>query len=144
MVTQEMVRRDSHAASISKLLLVSEDPAARVVLAVALEEAGHHVTTAESPDAASRRLSDEPFDVVVCDVEPARRCVDLCETARARDPDLGIVVLTPSLPPEDARRLDRMGDTARVAQPGLMLFTAIELALRARGRQKTARRRTPG
>ena len=68
-----------------KVLLVDDDPAARMALGELLEHAGHEVVTAAGGQAAWAALQDEYFPLMLLDrVMPDLDGIELCRRIRAR------------------------------------------------------------
>jgi DNA-binding response OmpR family regulator len=68
-----------------KILVVDDDPAARMALGELLEHAGHEVVTATGGQAAWAALEDEYFPLVLLDrVMPDLDGIEVCRRIRAR------------------------------------------------------------
>jgi DNA-binding NtrC family response regulator len=78
-----------------RVLLVDDEPDLRAVLAEALREAGHAVTTAGDGAEALARVHDEVFDVVVTDVNlPKIDGLTLFRRARVESPSTSVILIT--------------------------------------------------
>jgi len=82
----------------TKVLLVDDDPAFRRLGALALEEAGiEHVTAGTATDAlaALKSAADEPFDLILLDVElPGMKGLELVKLLRNSGRDIPVVLVT--------------------------------------------------
>ncbi len=80
---------------IGQVLVVDDDEGYRSLIQIALERAGHTVTTASSAHEALERVATSAFDVVLTDIVMAEMDgVALCERVRAEHADLPVVMMT--------------------------------------------------
>ena len=87
--------RTSNASSLTRVLIVDDEEAIRFALSRYLRSRGFEVVMAESGAAALARLSQEQFDIMLCDVRmPVMSGLDMLPHALRLDADLGIVMLT--------------------------------------------------
>jgi two-component system response regulator MtrA len=86
---------------MAAILLVEDDPSLREAVALALEGAGHRVTTAATGDEAVERWRQHRPDLVLLDVMlPGRDGFDVCRAIRATD-QVPIIMLTARTDPID-------------------------------------------
>jgi CheY-like chemotaxis protein len=80
----------------ARILIVDDEDGIRSVLADTLDGAGHATEQATDARAALDRLEDEPFDVMLSDLRMPGDLdgMDLVRRARARWPEMQIIVLT--------------------------------------------------
>lgn len=65
---------------MAQLLIVDDDPVARLLLRHMLERLDHNVVDADSVDNALAKMSETTFDMIVCDyLMPVRNGLDLLE-----------------------------------------------------------------
>lgn len=87
-----------------RALVVEDDAATRHILARALEQRGHTVTSVEDAETALAHHQAEPFVLMLLDWQlPGMDGVELCRRVRAAPggDDLAIVIITASTRPED-------------------------------------------
>ncbi|HTJ74582.1 MAG TPA: response regulator transcription factor [Acidimicrobiales bacterium] len=86
---------------MAAILLVEDDPSLREAVGLALEGAGHRVTTAATGDEAVERWRQHRPDLVLLDVMlPGRDGFDVCRAIRATD-QVPIIMLTARTDPID-------------------------------------------
>lgn len=106
------------------VLLVEDDPLILEDTAQSLKEHGCEVLPAESFEAALRAIDETPdLAVLVTDIALGgyRSGVDLVEAARARRPDIGVIVLSGQVrPPSDSFPADALFCTKPCA-PGALI-----------------------
>jgi two-component system response regulator MtrA len=86
---------------MAAILLVEDDPSLREAVALALESAGHRVTTAATGDEAVERWRRHRPELVLLDVMlPGRDGFDVCRAIRATD-QVPIIMLTARTDPID-------------------------------------------
>ena len=86
---------------MASILLVEDDPSLREAVGLALEGAGHRVTTAATGDEAIERWRQHRPDLVLLDVMlPGRDGFDVCRAIRATD-QVPIIMLTARTDPID-------------------------------------------
>src|SRR3954453_15701882 len=86
---------------MAAILLVEDDPSLREAVGLALEGAGHRVTTAATGDEAVERWRQHRPDLVLPDVMlPGRDGFDVCRAIRATD-QVPIIMLTARTDPID-------------------------------------------
>jgi PAS domain S-box-containing protein len=105
-----------------RLLVVDDDPDARLLLRELLEDCGCKVRLAASADEALSELAAEPPDVLLSDIGmPKRDGYDLIRQVRALPPDRGgdvpAAALTAYTSAEDRRRLLNAGYSMHVPKP---------------------------
>lgn len=80
---------------MSRILVVDDDAVAVRGLSQLLEMDGHTVVGLMQPEAALVRLREEPFDMLVTDLEmPQVHGLELIRAAREAQPGLRVVVVT--------------------------------------------------
>jgi class 3 adenylate cyclase len=127
---------------MANILLVDDEPSARVTLGLLLKRRGHAVQEAEGVVAARKALADAAFDVVITDLKmPDGQGLDVLQTARARYPDANVILLTAHPGWESAREAMRLGafDYFEKGQEPDGLFRRIDKALE----ERASRRRPP-
>ncbi len=78
-----------------RVLVVDDEEGVRTFLAESLERAGHDVTQAADGAVALRLAREEPFDVVITDLNmPAVDGMTVVRTLRSEQPDVEVAVLT--------------------------------------------------
>jgi DNA-binding response OmpR family regulator len=78
-----------------RILVVDDDPRIRTMLSRYLEDEGFAVALAENGDTFRAELARAPADVVLLDINlPGEDGLTLARELRARDPGIGIVMLT--------------------------------------------------
>ncbi|HEX6882490.1 MAG TPA: response regulator transcription factor [Planctomycetota bacterium] len=97
-MTVDPLRAPTSTTRRTKVLLVDDDPAFRRLGTLALEEAGiEHVTAGTASDAlaALKGAGDEPFDLILLDVElPGMKGLDLVKLLRNSGRDIPVVLVT--------------------------------------------------
>ena len=87
--------RATSASSPVRVLIVDDEESIRFALSRYLRSRGFEVVMAESGAAALAHLSQEKFDIMLCDVRmPVLSGLDVLPHALRLDADLGIVMLT--------------------------------------------------
>ena len=72
---------------MARILIAEDDKAMRVFLDRALSHSGHDVNAVPSGDTAARYVENEPFDLLVMDIDmPGMNGVDLARQALAKTP----------------------------------------------------------
>jgi len=117
---------------MATILLVDDEPSARVTLGLLLKRRGHTVQEADGVAAATKVLADAAFDVVITDLKmPDGEGLEVLQTARARHPDADVILLTAHPGWESAREAMRLGafDYFEKGQEPDGLFRRIDKAL---------------
>jgi DNA-binding NtrC family response regulator len=120
---------------MARLLVVDDEPSARSTLALLLRKRGHQVLEAEGVATASRRLSEEVFDLVVTDLRmPDGDGLDVLRTAKAQAPGTEVILLTAYAEWKSAKEAIRIGalDYFEKGQEPDELYHRIDKALGAR------------
>ncbi len=115
-----------------QLLVVDDDKHIREAMADYLRELGHRTETAATCGEAIDRMSEYPFEVVICDVNlPDKDGFHLLEWAREHCPDTAIIMLTGYGTIESAVEAIRMGAFDYMTKPVIddELNIAIQRAL---------------
>jgi DNA-binding response OmpR family regulator len=77
------------------VLVVDDEASIRLTLRALLERAGHRVVEAEHGEAALALVEQQAFDLMLVDLKmPGMDGMQVVEGARARQPDLAVIVLT--------------------------------------------------
>ncbi len=124
----------SHSTKGS-LLLVDDDKHIREAISEYLRDMGYRTETAHSYDAAIERMSEFPFDVVICDVNLGDRDgFELLEWATRHTPETAVVMLTGYGTIESAVEAIRLGAFEYLTKPVIdeELQLAIERAISQR------------
>ena len=84
---------DNQISTLATVLVVDDDPGARLLVGSALEVAGFRVITAEDGSSALNLFNAHPTDCVVLDVVmPGMSGIELAQTIRARWPALPVIL----------------------------------------------------
>jgi serine/threonine-protein kinase len=81
---------------VANILVVDDEPGIREFLVETLATDGHHLAQASSGDAAVKRLSEEPFDLLITDLRMPGKLdgMDVVREARRTHPETRVIVLT--------------------------------------------------
>ena len=80
---------------MARILIAEDDKAMRVFLDRALSHSGHDVNAVPSGDTAARYVENEPFDLLVMDIDmPGMNGVDLARQVLAKTPGQAILFVT--------------------------------------------------
>jgi len=124
---------------MASILLVDDEPSARITLALLLKRRGHEVREADGVRSATASLERQPFDIVITDLwMPDGQGLEVLDSARARCPDANVILLTAHPGWESAKEAMRLGafDYFEKGQEPEELFRRIDTALA----EQTARR----
>jgi putative two-component system response regulator len=78
-----------------QLLVVDDEEPVRRALVRVLTKGGYEASDAGGVDVALGRLSEQPFDLVLCDVQmPGRSGIDLVEELARSHPDTAVIMVT--------------------------------------------------
>ena len=81
--------------TLPKILLAEDDNDMRRFLVKALENAGYEVIDYDNGMSAYRRLREEPFELLLTDIEmPEMDGIELARRAAELDPDIKIMFIT--------------------------------------------------
>ncbi len=98
---------------MARILLVDDDDQVRNAYAAFLRAEGYTVLTANDGDEALPLLEGIEWDLLITDLRMRRmHGGELCRQAKEKFPDLPILMITGSLPPEDCRADVVIGKTA--------------------------------
>src|SRR5437867_7955282 len=79
----------------ARILMVDDEAAIRLTLGALLQRAGYDVTPAENGEEAVALLERQAFDLLLVDLKmPGMDGMQVAAEARARQPDIAIIVLT--------------------------------------------------
>jgi class 3 adenylate cyclase len=126
---------------MAAILVVDDEPSARLTLGLLLRHRGHLVREADSVTAATTALGADAFDVVITDLRmPDGLGLDVLQAAKTRCPDANVILLTAHPGWESAREAMRLGafDYFEKGQEPDGLFRRIDRALD----EQALRRRT--
>ena len=120
---------------MARILIVDDEKSIRVTLAEFLREAGHEVFAEENAAAATARLGQLAFDVVVSDIVlPGISGVELLQTIRAQAPEAQVIMMTGEPTVETAVAAVRAGAhdylTKPIGKP--MFLRSVEHAVRVK------------
>jgi len=80
---------------MARILLVDDEPNARLLYATALSECGHEVREASSGSEAMRCLEDESVDLIVLDIKLGRENgLEVLQEIAHRHPRVPVILLT--------------------------------------------------
>jgi len=118
---------------MDSILIVDDEPHIRGLLTTILERAGHLCRTAESVAQARQVLMEEPFDLLLSDLEmPGETGIDLIQYTKERYPEMAVVIASVLDDPEQVKEVLKLGIYGYIVKPftsNLVLIT-IENALR--------------
>jgi class 3 adenylate cyclase len=117
---------------MASILLVDDEPSARLTLGLLLRRRGHQVHEVEGVAGAAAVLGERAFDVIVTDLwMPDGHGLDVLQQARARCPEANVIVLTAHPGWESAKEAMRLGafDYFEKGQEPEGLFSRIDKAL---------------
>jgi class 3 adenylate cyclase len=120
------------APGMASILLVDDEPSARLTLGLLLKRRGHQVHEVDGVAAASAALGERAFDVVITDLwMPDGHGLDVLQEARARCPESNVILLTAHPGWESAKEAMRLGafDYFEKGQEPDGLFRRIDKAL---------------
>lgn len=79
----------------ARILMVDDESSIRLTLGTMLERVGYNLTSAENGEQAIEFLEQQPFDLLLVDLRmPGMDGMQVVAAARARQPDIAIIVLT--------------------------------------------------
>ena len=103
---------------MAHLLVVDDEPSARTTLALLLRRRGHRVAEAEDVAGATKRLSEEVFDLVVTDLRmPDGDGLDVLQAARAQADAPEVILLTAYAEWKSAKEAIRLGAKDYLPKP---------------------------
>ncbi len=109
------------------ILLVDDEPDFNLLVAEALTDAGHRVTTAANGEEALSLVTSELFDVMVCDIRlPKLDGLSLFRRTRQESPDTTVILMTAYAAIQDAVGAVKEGAYDYLTKP----FDIDELTLR--------------
>ena len=127
---------------MAAILIVDDEPSARLTLGLLLRHRGHRVREADSVTTATTALGAEDFDIVITDLRmPDGLGLEVLQAAKARRSDADVILLTAHPGWESAREAMRLGafDYFEKGQEPEGLFRRIDRALHERAfRHRTA------
>jgi two-component system, NtrC family, response regulator AtoC len=95
---------------MANILIVDDEPSARMTLALLLRKRGHRVVQAEGVRVAAKALAETAFDLVVTDLRmPDGDGLEVLRTAKAHCPEAVVVLLTAYAGWESAKEAMRLG-----------------------------------
>ena len=124
---------------MAHLLVVDDEPSARTTLALILRKRGHRAVEADSVTAATKRLAEEVFDLVVTDLRmPDGDGLDVLRAAKAHAPATEVILLTAYAEWKSAKEAIRLGalDYFEKGQEPGELNHRIDKALAGRALQR--------
>jgi DNA-binding NtrC family response regulator len=82
-------------SSVTRLLIVEDDSAVRTTMTTCLELEGYEVEAVSSTREALDTLEKQPFRIVISDIYLDERTgIDVLKTARRRNPDCAVILMT--------------------------------------------------
>jgi class 3 adenylate cyclase len=126
---------------MATILLVDDEPSARITLALLLKRRGHDVREADGVLSAAAALERQPFDVVITDLwMPDGQGLEVLQSARARCPDANVILLTAHPGWESAKEAMQLGafDYFEKGQEPEGLFRRIDTALAEQAARRTS------
>jgi len=124
-----------------KLLVVDDESGIRHLLSTAFTERGYDVTVATNGDKAVALLTEDTFDAVITDLKmPGRTGMDVLRAARAKSPDIAVIVVTAYGAVDSAVEAMRLGAVDYVEKPFQLelIERRLDRALQAREDQPAA------
>jgi two-component system response regulator PilR (NtrC family) len=104
--------------SVAVILIVDDERSMRDFLRIALSQAGHEVTIAESPAAAHLAYSSRDFDLVLTDLRMhGGTGIDVLEGVKKQRPDTQVVVMTAFASTETALQAMKRGAYDYLTKP---------------------------
>ena len=95
---------------MADILVVDDEPSARITLVLLLKTRGHRVTQAEGVRAATQALREAVFDIVITDLRmPDGDGLDVLQMAKAHCPEAEVILLTAYAGWESAKEAMRRG-----------------------------------
>jgi two-component system response regulator HydG len=95
---------------MAAILIVDDEPSARMTLALLLRKRGHRVVQAEGVKDATKVLAESAFDVVVTDLRmPDGEGLEVLRLAKAHCPEVVVILLTAYAGWESAKEAMRLG-----------------------------------
>jgi DNA-binding NtrC family response regulator len=95
---------------MADILIVDDEPAARMTLGLLLRKRGHRVAQAEGAKAAAKVLAETAFDLVVTDLRmPDGDGLEVLRAARGHCPEASVILLTAYAGWESAKEAMRLG-----------------------------------
>jgi class 3 adenylate cyclase len=126
---------------MATILLVDDEPSARLTLGLLLKRRGHLVQEADGVQAATNALTGAAFDVVITDLlMPDGEGLEVLRAARTRCPDANVILLTAHPGWESAKEAMRLGafDYFEKGQEPDGLFRRIDKALEEQASRRHA------
>src|SRR5262249_2936074 len=106
------------AAGGRSVLVVDDEIALGRAYAHVLEAHGYHVKTVNDGNAAIEAIQEEPFDVILSDIQmPGTSGVDLLRIVRAYDLDVPVILMTGAPSIETAMEAVALGALQYIAKP---------------------------
>lgn len=110
----------------ARILIVDDEPAVRMTLALALADTPHHVEPVESAEAALELLGTRPFDLLVVDKNlPGINGVELIRRVHAQGLDAWSVMITGYPSAESALELLHLGVRGYVEKPFADVYDVV-------------------
>ncbi len=130
-----------------KILMVEDERMTRIALTGTLRKAGHEVTPCPDGDTALAALDNNPFDVVLTDLNlPGPDGIDILRHAVEKDPDCKVIIMTAYASTETAIEALRIGAYDYLSKPFqpdevLARIGHIENLLSVQAENRTLKRR---
>src|SRR5262245_54344144 len=118
------------------ILVVDDEAEIREGLELLLDSEGYQVATAGTGDAGLARLEEQPFDLLLLDVNlPDRNGLELLVEIRRRDPNLSVVLITAYGSVDMARTAFKSGAQDYITKPWSNDELLAQVALAVEGRR---------
>lgn len=102
----------------STVMIVEDDPATRRLYRFLLTNSGYSVVEAEDGMAALERLSTQPCDVIITDMNmPRMGGIDLVRTIRQKNLDVYVIMVTAFGTPDTEKHAFRAGVNEYLTKP---------------------------
>jgi len=104
--------------SKARILVVDDELSMRDFLQILFTKEGYAVETAESGNEAVKKLSGSAFDLVITDLKmPGMSGIEVLRTAKAKNPDTAVIMITAYASPESVTEALDLGATDYVNKP---------------------------
>jgi DNA-binding NtrC family response regulator len=109
-----------------KILVVDDDLSIRNMLSIVLKKGGYEVSTADSSEAALKRLKTESFQLIISDIKmPGISGIELLKKIKTINPEIPVIMITAFASANDAVEAMKLGAEDYITKP----FSLDELKL---------------
>jgi DNA-binding NtrC family response regulator len=122
----------------TRILVIDDDASVRNMLSIVLKKGGYDVSSADSSEAALKRLKNEAFDLLISDIKmPGISGIDLLRKIKAISPEVPVIMITAYASTNDAVEAMKLGAEDYVSKPFDLeeLKRTIEKSLHKRNRE---------